>query len=80
MAVDGKTSEVSRSTGRPRRDDHVQVWWFFGIAMAALFAAGLVLPAVLHDGGMYWPLTIIGSFVITALLSAAAVPHLRQHH
>ncbi len=78
--TDGRTSSRERLVGEPTRDDHVEAWWLFGIATAALFAAGIILPAVLHDGGMFWPLTIVGAFVITALMSAAAVPHLHRHH
>lgn len=56
-----------------------EFWWFYGVALVALFVAAVVLPPVLHSGQMYWPLTLVGALVIGALLSAGAVPHLRQH-
>lgn len=62
------------------REHRAQIWWYFGSATVALFVAAIILPPVLHSGEMFWPLTLIGAFVITALMSAAAVPHLRHHH
>lgn len=81
MAADDKIVTVKpRHDPAPPAESHrTEFWWFYGVAMGALFVAALILPPVLHSGDMYWPLTLIGAFVITALLSAAAVPHLRHH-
>lgn len=80
MAADDKAfSKPDPVAGRDRRD-RVRIWWYYSVATAALFVAALILPPLLHSGQMFWPLTLIGAIVIGALLSAAAVPHLRHHH
>lgn len=61
------------------RNDHPRVWVYFAVCSAALVAAAIAVPLLVHDGPMLWPLAMLGAVIIVALLSAAAVPHLRQH-
>lgn len=62
------------------KDIHREVAWFYIVGAAVLIAAGVVIPFVVHDGVWLGVMTIMGSFIIIALLSAAAVPHLREAH
>lgn len=80
-AVSTKRSvEVSlpHPSGIVLRDDHVQVAWFFAVLAVILIAVGILVPFTVHDGPWLAVMTIMGSAIIVALLSAAAVPHLQQ--
>lgn len=61
------------------KNDHLKVWSVFLACSALLIAAGIVIPLSVPDGPGLWALAIMGSLIIIALLSAAAVPHLREH-
>lgn len=61
-----------------RRDDHVQVWALFGVLIAVLVAAAVAIAATVHDGAWLWAMSLVGAVIITALISAAVVPHLQQ--
>ena len=83
MAVEkSDPAEVSREHRNPSgivlKDDHVQVWWFYTVCAVVLIAAGVVVPVTVHDGPWLAVMALMGSVIIIALLSAAAVPHLRQ--
>lgn len=54
------------------------IWSLYVITVVALFAAAIVVASILHDGAFYWPLLILGAVIVSVLLSAAAVPHLRD--
>jgi len=54
------------------------IWSLYIVTVVALFAAAVIVAVTLHDGGFYWPLLIMGAVIVSVLLSAAAVPHLRD--
>jgi fatty acid desaturase len=54
------------------------LWTMFIITVIAVFAAALVVAGIIHGGAFYWPLMLFGAIVGSVLLSAAAVPHLRD--
>lgn len=60
------------------KDDHRQVAWFFAVCAVILVAAGIIVPFTVADGPWLGVMSIMGSVIIVALLSAAAVPHLQQ--
>lgn len=68
-----------------RRDDHVEIWAIFGICCAAMIAAAIVMVTMVPDGVWLVVMGLMGSMIIIALMSAAAVPHLQtvrraMHH
>lgn len=54
------------------------IWSLYILTVTALFAAAVIVAVTLHDGAFYWPLMILGAVIVSVLLSAAAVPHLRD--
>lgn len=54
------------------------IWSMYIVTVVALFAAAIVVATIIHDGAFYWPLLILGAVIGSVLLSAAAVPHLRD--
>lgn len=73
----GAIARPGSPSGLALRDDHRQVAWFYVVCAIVLVAAGLVIPFVVHDGLWLGVMSVMGSVIIIALLSAAAVPHLR---
>lgn len=76
------SAEVSRDLVNPSgivlKDDHRQVAWFYVVLAVILVAVGITVPFTVHDGPWLAVMSIMGSVIIVALLSAAAVPHLQQ--
>lgn len=61
------------------KDDHVQVMWYYAVCGAVLIASGIAVAVTVPDGAWLVVMALLGSLIIIALLSAAAVPHLRQY-
>jgi hypothetical protein len=78
------SAQVSADRANPSgivlRDNRAQVASFFVVLAVILVAVGITVPLAVHDGPWLGVMTIMGSVIIVSLLSAAAVPHLRQHH
>lgn len=71
----------SKSTDKVRPVNqglHRTIWSLYAVTVVALFAAAIVVAIILHGGAFYWPLMLMGAVVVSVLLSAAAVPHLRD--
>lgn len=80
--MESESYEVhSKSTDpvRPRNQGFQRtLWTLYALTVVALFAAAILVAITLHDGAFYWPLLLLGAVVVSVLLSAAAVPHLRD--
>lgn len=76
------SAEVSFDRANPSgivlKDTHRMVAWFYTVLAVVLVAVGIVVPFTVDDGPWLAVMTIMGSIIILALLSAAAVPHLQQ--
>ncbi|MEO7126964.1 MAG: hypothetical protein ABI382_12820 [Nakamurella sp.] len=82
-AADARASTVqmpANLSGIVPRDDRVQVAWFFGVCAVVLIAAGIAIPLTVNDGPWLPVMAVMGSLIIIALMSAAAVPHLKRPH
>jgi hypothetical protein len=84
VAVASGAAEVARAnpSGIVLKDDHTQVAWFYCVCALILVVMGIVIPLTVDDGPWLAVMAIMGSVIIVALLSAAAVPHLlssRRH-
>lgn len=68
---------MAQSTNGTATVRHVGGWIIFLTATALVVASAIVLTVLLGSNPYYWPLTLIGAAILVALLSAAALPHLR---
>lgn len=82
VAVAAGAAEVARAnpSGIVLKDDHTQVAWFYMVCAIILLAVGIIVPFTVDDGPWLAVMAIMGSAIIVALLSAAAVPHLLSRH
>jgi hypothetical protein len=82
VAVASGAAEVARAnpSGIVLKDDHTQVAWFYMVCAIILLAVGIIVPFTVDDGPWLAVMAIMGSVIIVALLSAAAVPHLLSRH
>lgn len=69
---------TASSTGDLAVKHHGRVIVIYLIGMVVVVASAIALTLVLHTTGYLWPLTLLGAAVICTLLTAAALPSLRQ--
>lgn len=80
MATDALTPEKTDATKGSTHQGRVGVVVIYVIALVVVFASAIVLTLVLNSTAFFWPLTLLGAFVIAALVSAAALPYLQNSH
>lgn len=77
-------AEAARVRANPSgivlKDDHALVAWYYAVCGVILIAAGIVIPMTVDDGPWLAVMSVLGSVIIIALMSAAALPHLKRAH
>lgn len=80
MTSEVPTQEKTGTSGGSTHKSRASVIVLYLVALAIVFASAVVLTIVLNTTAFLWPLTLLGAFVIAALVTAAAMPYLQRSH